>query len=59
MNIEFSDAEIAFIKESVENYSSEFDICDCEQELKFNIYKNIMCKIDSRYEKSYLFSIIN
>ncbi|MGX0627480.1 excisionase [Staphylococcus haemolyticus] len=59
MNIEFSDAEIAFIKESVESYSSEFDIHDCEQELKFNIYENIMRKIDSQYEKSYLFSIIN
>ena len=59
MNVEFTDAEIAFIKESVENYSNEFDIYDYEQEIKFNIYKNIIGKIDSRYEKSYLFSIIN
>ncbi|HEG9907386.1 excisionase, partial [Staphylococcus aureus] len=28
MCVKFTDAEIAYIKESVENYSSEFDIYD-------------------------------
>ncbi len=45
MCVKFTDAEIAYIKESVENYSSEFDIYDDEQELKLKIYEQIMLKI--------------
>lgn len=44
MCVKFTDAEIAYIKESVENYSSEFDIYDDEQELKLKIYEQIMLK---------------
>ncbi|HCZ0505390.1 TPA: excisionase, partial [Staphylococcus aureus] len=50
MCINFTDAEIAYIKESVENYSSEFDIYDDEQELKLKIYEQIMLKIESEYK---------
>lgn len=59
MRIEFSDAEIAFIKESIESYSREFGIYDYEQEFKLKLYESIMCKINAQYEGSYLFSIIN
>lgn len=55
----FTDAEIAYIKESVENYSSEFDIYDDEQELKLKIYEQIMLKIKSEYKDTYLFRLIN
>lgn len=51
MCVKFTDAEIAYIKESVENYSSEFDIYDDEQELKL--------KIKSEYKDTYLFRLIN
>ncbi|TSJ59898.1 excisionase, partial [Allobacillus salarius] len=51
--------EIAYIKESVENYSSEFDIYDDEQELKLKIYEQIMLKIKSEYKDTYLFRLIN
>lgn len=59
MCINFTDAEIAYIKESVENYSSEFDIYDDEQELKLKIYEQIMLKIESEYKDIYLFRLIN
>lgn len=42
MCVKFTDAEIAYIKESVENYSSEFDIYDDEQELKLK-FMNKLC----------------
>ncbi|HDH4883640.1 TPA: excisionase, partial [Staphylococcus argenteus] len=57
--VKFTDAEIAYIKESVENYSSEFDIYDDEQELKLKIYEQIMLKIESEYKDIYLFRLIN
>ncbi|EPX92565.1 excisionase [Staphylococcus aureus SA16] len=57
--VKFTDAEIAYIKESVENYSSEFDIYDDEQELKLKIYEQIMLKIKSEYKDTYLFRLIN
>ncbi|HDA4230315.1 TPA: excisionase [Staphylococcus aureus] len=59
MCAKFTDAEIAYIKESVENYSSEFDIYDDEQELKLKIYEQIMLKIKSEYKDTYLFRLIN
>ncbi|SBF20035.1 Excisionase [Staphylococcus aureus] len=59
MCVKFTDAEIACIKESVENYSSEFDIYDDEQELKLKIYEQIMLKIESEYKDIYLFRLIN
>ncbi|HAR3389516.1 TPA: excisionase [Staphylococcus aureus] len=59
MYVKFTDAEIAYIKESVENYSSEFDIYDDEQELKLKIYEQIMLKIKSEYKDTYLFRLIN
>lgn len=59
MCVKFTDAEIAYIKESVENYSSEFDIYDDEQELKLKIYEQIMLKIESEYKDIYLFRLIN
>lgn len=59
MRIEFSDAEIVFIKESIESYSREFGIYDYEQEFKLKLYESIMCKINAQYEGSYLFNIIN
>ncbi|RIL69392.1 excisionase, partial [Staphylococcus devriesei] len=55
MRIEFSDAEIAFIKESVEVYSHEFDIYDDENEFLLNLYESIIRKINTQYEDSYLF----
>lgn len=59
MCVKFTDAKIAYIKESVENYSSEFDIYDDEQELKLKIYEQIMLKIKSEYKDTYLFRLIN
>lgn len=59
MCVKFTDAEIAYIKESVENYSSEFDNYDDEQELKLKIYEQIMLKIESEYKDIYLFRLIN
>ncbi|MFN1743577.1 excisionase [Staphylococcus aureus] len=59
MCVKFTDAEISYIKESVENYSSEFDIYDDEQELKLKIYEQIMLKIESEYKDIYLFRLIN
>lgn len=59
MCVKFTDAEITYIKESVENYSSEFDIYDDEQELKLKIYEQIMLKIESEYKDIYLFRLIN
>ena len=59
MCVKLTDAEIAYIKESVENYSSEFDIYDDEQELKLKIYEQIMLKIESEYKDIYLFRLIN
>ncbi|HHM2473506.1 TPA: excisionase [Staphylococcus aureus] len=59
MCVKFTDAEIAYIKGSVENYSSEFDIYDDEQELKLKIYEQIMLKIESEYKDIYLFRLIN
>ncbi|MBI5971987.1 excisionase [Staphylococcus caledonicus] len=59
MRIEFSDVEIAFIKESVEVYSHEFDIYDDENEFLLNLYESIIRKINTQYEDSYLFSVIN
>ncbi|MDG5286051.1 excisionase [Staphylococcus aureus] len=59
MCVKFTVAEIAYIKESVENYSSEFDIYDDEQELKLKIYEQIMLKIESEYKDIYLFRLIN
>lgn len=57
MCVKFTDAEIAYIKESVENYSSEFDIYDDEQELKLKIYEQIMLKIKSEY-KDTIYSVL-
>lgn len=59
MAIKFNDKEIAYIKESIENYSNEFDIYDDEQEIKRKLYENISYKIESEYKDSDLFKIIN
>ncbi|SCU09941.1 Excisionase [Staphylococcus xylosus] len=52
MSIKFNDKEIAYIKESIENYSNEFDIYDDEQEIKRKLYENISYKIESEYKDS-------
>ncbi|MDW8798367.1 excisionase [Staphylococcus pseudoxylosus] len=59
MTIKFNAEEIAYIKESIENYSNEFDIYDDEQGIKRKLYENISYKIESEYKDSYLFKIIN
>lgn len=59
MNVSFNDKEIAFIKESVESYSNEFDIYDDEQIEKRVQYENVIAKIRAEYKDSHLFSLIN
>ncbi|RIL69627.1 excisionase, partial [Staphylococcus devriesei] len=43
----------------VEVYSHEFDIYDDENEFLLNLYESIIRKINTQYEDSYLFSVIN
>lgn len=59
MYINFTDKEIAYIKESVKNYTNEFDIYDDEQIVKKEVYKSIMVKIETNYDETYLFTLIN
>ena len=59
MHINFTDKEIAYIKESVKNYTNEFDIYDDEQIVKKEVYKSIMVTIETNYDETYLFTLIN
>ncbi|OEK94396.1 excisionase [Staphylococcus saprophyticus] len=59
MYINFTDKEIAYIKESVKNYTNEFDIYDDEQIVKKEVYESIMAKIKNNYDETYLFTLIN
>ncbi|ATH60420.1 excisionase [Staphylococcus xylosus] len=59
MYINFTDKEIAYIKESVKNYTNEFDIYDDEQIVKKEVYESIMAKIKTNYDETYLFTLIN
>lgn len=55
----FDEKEIAYIKESVQNYSNEFDIYDEDQSKKKEAFESIVSKIESNYCSDYLFRIIN
>ncbi|WP_210122948.1 MULTISPECIES: excisionase [unclassified Staphylococcus] len=59
MSINFDEKEIAYIKESVQNYSNEFVIYDEEQSKKKEAFESIVNKIESKYCSDYLFRIIN
>lgn len=58
MKINFSNVEIAYIKESVISYSESFGIYENDQKLKFELYKSIIEKIESNYPSNELLSLL-
>lgn len=54
----FSEAEIAYIKESVISYSESFGIYEYDQKLKFELYKSIIEKIERNYSSKELLSLL-
>lgn len=58
MEINFSKAEIAYIKESVISYSESFGIYEYDQKLKFELYKSIIEKIENNYHSRELLSLL-